>query len=107
MNLLDIVLAIPQVGFLVMLLVPRAKTHEGRVRLFIAAMAQDGSTSDVQQAPLPISIPSEDVARIGNKYYTYSVSLLMRNGSQKVAVGLRDEVASQESFVTGGLRVGT
>jgi VWFA-related protein len=89
-----------------LLLVPRQKTHEGRVRLFIAAMDQDGGTSEVQQAPLPISIPSADVPKIGGKYYTYSVSLLMRNGSQKVAVGVRDEVASQESFVTGGLRVG-
>jgi VWFA-related protein len=90
-----------------LLLVPRQSSHEGRVRLYIAAMDQDGGTSEVQQAPLPISIPLADVPKIAGKYYTYSVSLLMRNGSQKVAVGVRDEVASQESFVTGGLRVGT
>jgi|HubBroStandDraft_3_1064219.scaffolds.fasta_scaffold01738_2 VWFA-related protein len=90
-----------------LLLVPRPNSHEGRVRLFIAAMDQDGGTSEVQQAPLPISIPLADLPKIVGKYYTYQVSLLMRNGAQKVAVGVRDEVASQESFVTGGLRVGT
>ena len=87
-------------------LVPRDKTHEGRVRLFIAAIDAEGGTSEVQQTPVPITIPNADFPTIGAKHYTYTVSLLMRGGDQKVAVGVRDDVASQASFVSTGVRVG-
>jgi VWFA-related protein len=89
------------------LLVPRAKSHEGRLKLFIAAMDKDGQTSDVGQASVPISIPVADVPTITNKYFTYTMTLLMRPGEQRVSVGLRDELAAQHSVVTGGLRLGT
>ena len=41
------------------------------------------------------------------KHYAYSVNLLMRRGDQKVAVGVRDDVAGESSFVSRTLRVGT
>ncbi|HWM94228.1 MAG TPA: VWA domain-containing protein [Thermoanaerobaculia bacterium] len=87
--------------------VPREQTHEGRVRLYIAAMDDKGGTSDVQQVQLPISIPAADVQAAMGKHYSFSVSLLMRRGDQKVAVGVRDDVAGESSFVSRMLRVGT
>ncbi len=101
--LLPVVVRIP-IGKLV--LVPRDGKHEARVRLFIAAIDGSGNTSDVQQVPVPISIPEADLATATRKSYTYSVSLLMRSGNQKVAVGVRDDIAAEASFVTRELRVG-
>ena len=89
-----------------LVLVPRAATHEGRVRLFIAAVDTEGNTSEVQQVPLPISIPATDVATAIGKDYVYTVNLLMRGGDQKVAVGVRDDVAAEASFVARAVRVG-
>jgi VWFA-related protein len=89
-----------------LVLVPRASTHEGRVRLFIAAVDTEGNTSEVQQVPLPISIPLADLAVATGKDYVYTVSLLMRGGDQKVAVGVRDDVAAESSFVSRAVRVG-
>jgi hypothetical protein len=89
-----------------LVLVPRENTHEGRVRLFIAAVDVEGNTSEVQQVPLPISVPEAQVAEAVKKYYTYSVSLLMRGGEQKVAVGVRDDLAGQDSYVARTVRVG-
>lgn len=91
-----------------LVLVPReqTQTEDAKVRLFIAAIDSNGSTSDVQNLPLPISIPKADVAAAMNKHYTYSVSLLMRSGDQRVAVGVRDDLAAQASFVSRGLSVG-
>lgn len=89
-----------------LVLVPRSATHEARVRLFIAAVDGDGNTSEVQQVPLPISIPATDVATATGKDYVYTVSLLMRGGDQKVAVGVRDDVAAEASFVSRQVRVG-
>jgi VWFA-related protein len=89
-----------------LVLVPREQTQEARVRLYIAAMDEQGGVSDVQQVPLPISIPAADVKAAMGKHYAYSVSLLMRRGDQKVAVGVRDDVAGETSFVSRTLRVG-
>lgn len=89
-----------------LVLVPRGATHEGRVRLFIAAVDGEGNTSEVQQVPLPISIPAAELSTATGKDYVYQVSLLMRGGDQKVAVGVRDDVAAEDSFVSRALRVG-
>lgn len=89
-----------------LLLVPRDKTNEGRVRLFIAAMDSAGDKSEVQQQTLPISVPNAEVAAAMGKYYVYSVSLLMRGGEHKVGVGVRDDLAGQASFLSRGVRVG-
>lgn len=87
-------------------LLPRAEESQARVRLFIGAMDPDGSTSDVQQVSVPIKVPAAEVAKLGGKHFLYTMSLLMRSGAQKVAIGLRDDVGAQESYVTGELRVG-
>ncbi|MEA2559094.1 MAG: hypothetical protein QOH06_598 [Acidobacteriota bacterium] len=102
--LVPVVVKIP-LGKLVM--VPREQTHEARVRLYIAAMDDKGGVSDVQQVQLPISIPAADLQGAMGKHYAYSVNLLMRRGDQKVAVGVRDDVAGESSFVARTLRVGT
>jgi VWFA-related protein len=88
-------------------LMPRAADSQARVRLFIGAMDPDGGTSEVQQVSVPIKVATADVATLGGKHFLYTLSLLMRSGEQKVAIGLRDDVGAQESYVTGELRVGS
>ncbi|HEV7672244.1 MAG TPA: VWA domain-containing protein [Thermoanaerobaculia bacterium] len=89
-----------------LVLIPRETENEAAARVFVAAQDSKGGVSEVQQAAVPIRIPNDQVATIGGKYYTYSLSLLMRAGDQKVAVGLRDDVANTTSFVARTLRVG-
>ncbi|MFY9823307.1 MAG: VWA domain-containing protein [Thermoanaerobaculia bacterium] len=89
-----------------LVLVPRESTEDARVRVFIAAIDSKGSTSDVQQTPVPISIPKSDVAAAQRKTFVYSLTLLMRPGDQRVSVGVRDDIAAQASFVSGGVTVG-
>jgi VWFA-related protein len=101
--LVPVMVRIP-IGKLV--LVPREATEDARVRLFIAALDSKGGTSEVQQAPVPISIPKAEVATAQGKQFVYSVTLLMRGGDQRVAVGVRDDVAAQASFLSRGVRVG-
>jgi len=87
-------------------LVPREQGSAAKVRLFIGAIDPDGRTSEVQQVPVPINVPAADVPKLGGKHFLYTISLLMRGGDQKVAIGMRDDVAAQESYVTGELTVG-
>jgi VWFA-related protein len=87
-------------------LVPREQGSSAKVRLFIGAIDPDGHTSEVQQVPVPINVPAAEVSKLSGKNFLYSLSLLMRGGDQKVAIGMRDDVAAQESYVTGELVVG-
>jgi VWFA-related protein len=87
-------------------LVPREQTHEAKVRVFVAAMDSSGNTSEVQQTPVPISIPNADVSAATGKDYVYTITLLMRPGEQRVAIGVRDDVASEASFLSRGIRIG-
>jgi VWFA-related protein len=89
------------------LLVPREQTQEASVRLWVAAMDEKGDTSDVQQARVPITVPTAQLAAAKEKHYVYVVSLLMRKGTHKVAIGVRDEAASEASFVSRSVNVGS
>jgi VWFA-related protein len=87
-------------------LVPREQGSSAKVRLFIGAIDPDGRTSEVQQVPVPINVPAAEVSKLGGKHFLYTLSLLMRSGDQKVAIGMRDDVGALESYVTGELVVG-
>jgi VWFA-related protein len=89
-------------------LIPREQnqTEDARVRLFIAALDSAGGTSEVQQAPVPISIPKKDLEAAQKKQYVYSVTLLMRPGEQRVSIGVRDDVGAQACFLSRSLKVG-
>jgi VWFA-related protein len=89
-----------------LVLVPRGETHEARLRLFVAALDSEGDASPVQQVMVPISIPNAEVEAARGQVYRYSLPLVMRGGTHRVAVGLRDELGGQESFVTGSVTPG-
>lgn len=82
-------------------LVPRGRVYEARANLYLAAMDERGWISEVQQTRLPVEVPEADLQAALGRDYVYTVQLLLRSGEQKVAVGLRDEIAANNSFVTG------
>ncbi|MFN7961973.1 MAG: VWA domain-containing protein [Thermoanaerobaculia bacterium] len=87
-------------------LVPTPDKSEARLKVYVAAMDSDGHTSDVQESPLGLGIPQNEVEKARQQLYLYTVNLLMRGGPQRVAVGLLDEVSGETSFVTGTVVVG-
>jgi VWFA-related protein len=87
-------------------LVPRSDFHEGKVKLYVAAMDSDGGIADVQEIDVPIHIPVAQVEDALAQNFRYQTQLLMRGGGHRVAVGVRDELGSESSFVSSGLMVG-
>lgn len=81
-------------------MVPREGVHEARLRVFLAAADDEGGTSPVQNAPIPIRVPEADLAAARKQGWGYDVSLLMRPGYHRIAVGLRDEIGAVSSYVT-------
>jgi VWFA-related protein len=80
-------------------LVPREDTYEGRIRVWVGALDEHG-TSPIQQVPVPISIPADEIDHARQQDYVYSITLLLRSGEQKVAVGVRDDLAAETAFIT-------
>jgi VWFA-related protein len=87
-------------------MIPREGTHEGRLKLYVGALDDKGRTSPVQQMPVAVSIPNDRMDHARTQDYVYTVTLLMRSGSQRVAVGVRDELAAQEAFLQRQVIVG-
>jgi hypothetical protein len=80
--------------------------QQARARAFIAVMDAKGGTSPVQEASIPIEIPEDQVKTATQQYYSYTVTLIMRPGEQRVAVAIRDEFGASSSFVRRTVTVG-
>lgn len=89
-----------------MALLPRGEFHEGKMRVSLAVMDDEGELSPVEMTPVPIQIPERDLAVAKTKYYVYSANLRMETGRQKIAVGVRDEISGEQSYVTYSAAVG-
>jgi len=88
-------------------LLPQDERYLGRLRVSIAVIDADDGMSPVEQTPIPIIIPAAEIERARSQYYIYEAELVMRRGYQKVAVGVRDEFAGENSFVRKPIRIGS
>ena len=77
---------------------PRRDFHEARVKLFLAAMDEEGGIAEVQEESVPIRIPLEEFEQAQAANFNYSMKLIMRPGGHRIAVGIRDEIGAETSF---------
>ena len=88
-------------------LIAQGDTHRGAVRVSVAVMDQNQRTSPVTQTPVPIDVPEGDVERARGQDYVYQAELLMRPGPHVVAIGVRDDLSEDTSFVRHVVRAGS
>jgi hypothetical protein len=87
-------------------LLPDQEFHRGRLSVFIAVRNENGGSSPVARVPMPINIPNDQINQALDQYAGYEFTLRMKEGFQRVAVGVRDEVASVSSTLRLNFRVG-
>ncbi len=87
-------------------LLNRNGSHQGRVLITVAARKDNGDLSPVQEHVLPITIPEADWERARLQLYTYELNLMMAPGFQRMAVGVKDELAAEISYVARTIKVG-
>lgn len=87
-------------------LLPQNEQHSGRIRLYVAARDAEGGLSPVQDVPVPIDIPSSAMASLTEETYRYDLTMMMKRGSTRVAIGIHDEIGAETAFVFTGFRVG-
>lgn len=89
-----------------MALLPRAGIYRGKMLISLAVMDDEGETSPVQMVPVPVEVPEADIEVARTKYYVYSAGLQIRPGRQKIAVGVRDDVAGRQTYLSRSKVVG-
>ncbi len=80
---------------------------EGNLRVFVATRAPDGAGSPLRQVPVPIRIPRKGVLNAMGQFYLYTLTLELKPGEQRVAIAVRDEIATTTSYLSRAVTVGT
>jgi hypothetical protein len=80
--------------------------YEARLRLFVAAIDEQGRASGIEEVPIGFRLPAEHVEAARKESYIHTHRLLMREGRQKVAIGVLDEFGAMHSVVSVPVRAG-
>jgi VWFA-related protein len=101
--LVPIVVRVP---FAQLSLLPQTAEHEGRVTITVAVKDEFGALSKVQRRVYPVKIPHDQFLSALSQNAEFIMGLIMKPGSQRVAVGVRDELGNVDSTVTVDVNVG-
>lgn len=86
--------------------IPQARVHQGQLSIFVAARDHQGRLSEPQKIEVPIEIPNDQLLQAVSRTAGYLAQIQLRAGEQKLAIGVRDEVAAVTSTVNFSVRVG-
>jgi VWFA-related protein len=89
-----------------LVLLPSTGVHEAQVALFVSVLDEERRTSDVSKNLCPIRIRNEQLPGSMARPISCALRLKMRPGPQRVAIGVRDELAAVESVVSVEVDVG-
>jgi VWFA-related protein len=81
--------------------------YEGGLRVLVAARGADGRTTPVKQIAVPIRIPHKELLTALGQTYVYTLTMQLPAGEQRVAVGVRDELSANTSYLSRAVTVGT
>jgi VWFA-related protein len=86
--------------------VPQAQVHQGRLSIFVTVQDRQGRLSDPHKIDVPIEIPNGELLQAMSRTAGYLAQVRTRGGEQKLAIGVRDEVAAVASTVNLSVSVG-
>jgi hypothetical protein len=101
--LVPIVVRVP---FAQLSLLPQTAQHEGNVTITVAVKDELGGLSRVQRRSYPVKIPHDQFLSALSQNAEFIMGLIMKQGPQRVAVGVRDELGNVDSTVTVDINVG-
>jgi VWFA-related protein len=79
-------------------LLPQGDIYAGGFSIYVAVANKDGDMSDVAHKTHQITVPAGEASKVKGKYYTYSLSLLMEPGLNKISIGVVDDVSNTTGF---------
>ncbi len=87
-------------------LLPQPAKHEGKVSIIIAIRDEQGNLAERERREYPVKIPHDQFLSALQEHAEFIMGLVMRQGSQRVAIGVRDELGNVDSTVTVDVHVG-
>ncbi len=88
-------------------LAPREAMHHGQLKVFLAAIDEEGRLVSIDDQPWPIEVPDDQLERALGMTFAHQVTLTMRPGKHRIAVGVRDELGGEEAVVTREILLGS
>ena len=82
-----------------MALVPSGDVYQGNYFLYLKILDVSGKTSDMQIQRGTVSVPQKELDNAQKKNWGHPMQLIVVPGGQKIAVGVRDGVSNQTSYV--------
>jgi VWFA-related protein len=82
-----------------LVLLPRERFHEGKVKLFIGARDSRGRMSPIQEIDVPIRVPNDQLLTALGQTAAYKATLRLRGDAHTVAVSIRDELGNADSAI--------
>ena len=90
-----------------LVLLPHGDAHEGRMRIFVGARDDQGRVSDINEIAVPIRVPNDQILTVMSQNAATRITLLLRQGENRLAVGVRDELGNTDSTVTSYYTAGS
>jgi VWFA-related protein len=101
--LVPVIITVP-IGQLV--LIPSEEEHQGRISLLLMVRDWRGDLSPPVRREYPVAIPNASLTTALTQSVGFTIRLGVGSGQQRIAVGLRDEIAGAESVAVLDLDLG-
>jgi hypothetical protein len=98
-----VIITVP-IGQLV--LIPSEEEHLGRISILLTVRDQRGDLSAPHRREYPVPVRNADLTSALGQSAGFTLRLAVRPGRQRIAVGVRDEIARTESVATLEVDVG-
>lgn len=95
-----------QVPFEKLLLLPEAEVHAGHLTLFVVVGDEKGGMSPFQRIEIPIRVPNDRILEAMAGAAAYPFEIEVHGGRQRLALGIRDQLARVDSTLQIDLDVG-
>jgi hypothetical protein len=89
-----------------LVLLPRDRHQEGKVRIFVGTRDDRGRVSHITQINIPVRIPNERLATALPQVAACKVDVKLRKGPNRLAIAVWDELAKTDSTVTASYTAG-
>jgi VWFA-related protein len=101
--LVPVIITVP-IGQLV--LIPSEEEHQGQISILLTVRNERGDLSPPQRREYPVPVRNADLTAALGQNAGFTLRLAVRPGKQRIAVGVRDEIAQTESVTTLEVDVG-
>lgn len=87
-------------------LVPRGDQHVGKLSVVVQAQGEAGEISDPAEGVVPIELDNENLLTSLGAMAGYRLRMRVSPGEQKIAIGVRDEIAQLDSALRMVIQAG-